>query len=123
MNILRPTYDYDAERTKVKYEGFIANPSLDGLEVEVKLDDSFIADCSTADSGIVVNFPDREPLECEIWDLGIDKGFQYIEIYPLDGRNNPIEVRLEAPGYYWEDENVLTAVVKALTFHPTAEAA
>lgn len=98
----------------VVYKDNGAYPKLPGMEdVEVielvEIDESIVLNGSTAETGVRIDQPGRV-LECEIFMPTLPRE-RWIEIYPLDGKNEPITVNYEIGNCYILEDEVLKNVV------------
>lgn len=75
--------------------------------------DEVILKDSTADMGIRVTTDWEEPLDIEIWSNHI-KDTSVLNVYPLDGTNDPISV--EVRGYDFAPSTLFGAVATAIDF-------
>ncbi len=104
----------------ITYYGENTDPKLPGFDnIEVvnllELDDDIVLDGSLAYTGIKRRTP-FDVLDCEIF---FPEGFgeEWLEVYPLDGKNQPILVDYEIGNLNIADEAVLLGVVKSAFTH------
>ncbi len=104
----------------VVYEDESTHPKLPGMEnIEVvditEIDESIVLDGSNAETGVRVNLQGGV-LECEIF-LPTLPEERWIEIYPLDGRDEPIMVNYEIGPRSILEDKILKGVVRSVFEH------
>ena len=97
---------YMGENPDLKLPGF---DDLDPVYT-FEVDDDIVLDGSNAETGVRVNHPNGT-LDCEVFMPPPGKE-HWIEIYPLDGKDQPILVDYEVGSLSIYDEDVLKGVVR-----------